>query len=60
MEFREMVQNHWDKVGQDGKEIHQIHRVYEKVKFSWGAGEPNNVLDGEVDSSEGVHPEDGL
>lgn len=54
-----MVNDERDKVRQDGEEVNQVHGVDEEPELPGAAGEPDHILDGEVDRREGVHPDNG-
>lgn len=58
VELGEVVHNEGDEVGQNGKEIDQVHGLDEELELLGRADEANKVLDGEVDGREVVDVED--
>ena len=60
VEFRQVIKHEGEEIGQDGKQVHQVQRLNEKVQLAGGAAEPDDVLQGEVDGREGIDPHDGV
>ncbi len=56
----ELVQDDVDEVGEDGKQVDEVHRLHEEPGLGRRGGKPNDVLDGEVHGREVVHVQDDL
>ena len=55
-----MVYDKGYKIGEDGKQIHQVHGIDDKLEFLGAGDDPDDVLDGEVDRCESINPHDGI
>ena len=58
VELGEVVHDEVDEVGEDGEEVDEVHGLDEELDLLRRARQPDEVLDGEVDRGEGVHPQD--
>ena len=60
VEFRQVIQNKGEEIGQNGQQIHNVQRLNEEVQFSWSTNKPHHIFYREVDGCECVDPDNGL
>lgn len=48
VEFRQVVKHKGEKVGQNGKQIHQVEGLDKEGEFAWSAYETDEVFQGEI------------